>query len=263
MRSIIATLALLACCAMTAIPAHAVQELIEFGFDQHFPPQTYMEGKQPSGFALDVLYAALTGSNYRISAAPGEWAQVQRNLAAGTIDVSAGMGKTVEREKLYIFPDYPYARFDVTVVVPEKSPIMARSDLKGITVATQKGSLSQNILERLGNISVLLYPSETDALRAMADGKADAFCGAKKTALYNIRKFKLHNLRLLDTPLYSDMLYFPVATQQPELAKAISEGMQRILKSNVYDMLYTRWFGNSDPDEYQVLLKVGRENASK
>ncbi len=262
MRSLIATLALLVFCSL-AIPAQAVEEIVDFGFDRNFPPQTYMENNQPAGFALDVLYAALAGTNYRIAAKPGQWDQVQRNLAAGSIDVSAGMAKTQEREKFYIFPAYPYGRFDVTITVPDKSPIKTRSDLKGMKVATQKGSLYQNILERLGNVSVVLYPTEADALKAMAQGKTDAFCGAEKTTIYNIGKSKLSELRILPTPLYSDMLYFPVATRNPDLAKAIDHGMERILSSGVYDKLYARWFQEADIEEHQALLKAAKKNMAE
>lgn len=256
MRYLLVPLSLWLMCCFAA-PAQAVEQLVDFGFDQNFPPQTFVQNKQPTGFAVDILYAVLTGTEFRLMAEPGKWADVQRNLAAGTIDVSAGMGKTLEREKLYLFPAFPYDRFDAVVIVPEKSAVKSRTDLKGLTVATQKGSLYQQILERIGNISIKLYPSEAEALIAMTRGKADAFCGAEKTALYNIKQKKISKLRFLNTPLYSDLLYFPVATQRPELAEAISEGMERILKSGVYDKLYARWFGQTDIDEHQALVKAG------
>lgn len=192
MRYLLVPLSLWLMCCFAA-PAQAVEQLVDFGFDQNFPPQTFVQNKQPTGFAVDILYAVLTGTEFRLMAEPGKWADVQRNLAAGTIDVSAGMGKTLEREKLYLFPAFPYDRFDAVVIVPEKSAVKSRTDLKGLTVATQKGSLYQQILERIGNISIKLYPSEAEALIAMTRGKADAFCGAEKTALYNIKQKKSAN----------------------------------------------------------------------
>lgn len=246
---LVSTLVLLA----QAAPGHGLRYAV-FAFDRDFPPYTYMENNQATGFALDLLTSILAESRWRLTYAPGNWDAVQRELSQGVADITAGMGKTAEREQTYLFASLPFAEFEVVLLAPSGTTLRTRDELEGMKISVQRGSLYEQILTRIGGFDLVRYDTEREALEAMVDGRTIAFCGAAKTALYNARTMGAGTLRRIGPPLYESLLYFALNKSRTELKQAVDEGMARALESGLYADTYRRWF-DRDPEEEMAAVK--------
>jgi len=222
--------------------AHAGREII-YAFDRDYPPHTYVKDGTPVGFDVEVLQAVVKGKDITIRYQPMQWADVQAALKKGDVHITSGMAKTPERTALFAFPDMPVCDFKTTLFSTKKGDVRSLNDLKNRakTVATQRGSLYQKILEERG-VTPALYETEADALIAVAEGRADAFAGSEKTAFFNIERHNLTGIFPVSTPLLVSSIYHVIRAHDPELLAVVNEGMRRISGDGAYDRIYRKWF---------------------
>ncbi|EPR30950.1 ABC-type transporter, periplasmic subunit family 3 [Alkalidesulfovibrio alkalitolerans DSM 16529] len=257
-RLLVAGIALLWIFALS--PAvRAEEKTIIFAFDPAYPPYTFMDGAQPSGFALDVLIDALAGSSFRIVSVPAQWESVQRMVALGVADMTAGMARTPEREAVYAFSRLPFAAFRVVLlaasdIADDPHGPSGLHDLQGKAVATQRGSLYESILRERGHTPIELYETEALALAAMLRGEADAFCGTDSTAWLNLAPQERERVRQIGGPLHQGALYFALAPGRAELLHALDQGMERAMSDGAYVRIFTQWFGSPPGEDLARLL---------
>lgn len=257
-RFFAASLALLWLLALSPT-AHAEEKTIVFAFDPAYPPYTFMDGARPSGFALDVLNDALAGSSFRIVPVAGQWESVQRMVALGVADMTAGMAHTPEREAVYAFSRLPFAAFRVVLLalsdrVDDPNGPSGLGDLHGKAVATQRGSLYETILRERGHEPIELYETEALALAAMLRGEADAFCGTDATAWLNLAPNERERVRQIGGPLHQGALYFALAPGRAALLDALDQGMERAMSDGAYVRIFTQWFGAPPGEDLARLL---------
>lgn len=239
--------------------AIAEDKTIFYAFDKDYPPFTFMENGKPVGFDIEVLAAALKDKNVNMEYKPLSWGDAQEALKQGKVHVTSGMAKKEDRKKIYDFSHWPYSDLKITLFTTKKSNIRNLKDLKDKKVTTQKDSLYQKLLEQKG-FKPVLYDTESEALLAVFQNKADAFVGSEKTALFNIRKYNLRDVFPVSTPLEVSSLYYAVKKGNHELLGLIDEGMQRIRQDGTYDRIYRKWFVEElTQDEVRRMLEKARE----
>jgi len=226
------------------VPAADAGREIIYAFDADYPPHTYMEDGVPVGFDIEVLQAIVKGKDIKVTYRPMQWADAQEALKGGTVHMTSGMAKTPERMKLYAFPDLPVSDFKTTLFSTERGGVRSLRDARDAskTVATQRGSLYQKLLEKEG-VKPALYETEADALIALAEGKADAFAGSEKTAWYNMTRYNLSGVFPVGTPLLASSVYYVIRKGDPELLSLINEGLHGITADGTYDTICRKWFG--------------------
>jgi len=213
-----------------------------YAFDNAFPPFTYVEDGQPKGFEIDVLQQALEGSGFNLIMRPGSWDEIQRQLKAGNIQLSSGAAKTPQREKDLLFPDRPTCELDVRIFTAASSKIRTIADLDGRTVATQRGSLYHQLLTKMTKANLLLFDNEPQALQALNDGRADACVIAGRAGHFFIKNRDYKNISAVGTPLQVINIYYLIARNRPDLARAISQGLTAIQQDGRFERIYRRWF---------------------
>ncbi len=239
--------------------AIAEDKTILYAFDKDYPPFTFMENGKPVGFDIEVLAAALKDKNVNMEYKPLSWGDAQEALKQGKVHVTSGMAKKEDRKKIYDFSHEPYSDLKITIFTTKKSNIRNLKDLKDKKVTTQKDSLYQKLLEQKG-FKPVLYDTESEALLAVFQNKADAFVGSERTALFNIRKYNLRDVFPVSTPLEVSSLYYAVKKGNHELLGLIDEGMQRIRQDGTYDRIYRKWFVEElTQDEVRRMLEKARE----
>ncbi len=240
--------------------AGASREII-YAFDSDYPPHTYLKGEVPVGFDIEVLQAIIKGKGVKVVYRPMQWGDAQEALKAGTVHMSSGMAKTPERIKTYAFSDLPVSDFKTTLFSTKRGGVRSLNDIKDRkkTVATQRGSLYQKILEERG-ITPSLYETEADAMIALAKGKADAFAGSEKTAFFNMTSHNLSGIFPVSTPLRVSSVYYVVRAGDPELLTFINDGMRAVIADGTYDKIYRKWFVTElTKDEIDRMINAGRE----
>ena len=228
---------------LMALPAASLAATtVTYSFDQAFAPFSFVENGKAKGFELDILQAALASSGYKLDLKPGNWDQIQKDLEQGKAQVSSGAAKTPERMQKYLYAVSPTCKVNVRIFTGNKSPIRTITDLPGKRVATQRGSLYHNLIKNIKNINLVLLDTEPQALQALVDGKADAAVIAEKTGRYYINKKGYKDVSAVGTPLRMTSVFFIFNKKQEKLAKAVSDGLRRIVSDGQYEKIYTRWF---------------------
>lgn len=244
-------------------PATAAQRVV-YGFHDAFPPFTYLDKGKPSGFELELLQAALQGSDYVLDPRPMPWDRILVSLGSTGVHVTSGMARTPQRERAYLFTERHSIPLVSRLFQRTDKVIRSRPQLLHAPVAARRDSLYQNDLERLGFKNVELFPDQNAPMLALRDGRVEAFCTGDKLGYYHARLDGLANISATGQPLRSTLLYYALRRDQVALRDAIDTGLERLWLSGQFDRIYRKWFV-PEPDEPQIarLLAMAREGADK
>ncbi|GAB7080826.1 transporter substrate-binding domain-containing protein [Megalodesulfovibrio paquesii] len=213
-----------------------------FGFDREFPPFAYERDGQPAGFDIDLFNACLEGRNIKVVYKAMSWEQIQLALSSGAIHVTSGMARTPKRELLYDFADQPTARLEVRLFTRNDHRVAALSQLRGKSVSAERGTLYLRLLEDHGGLNVRSFPSQREALQALANGEVDAFGGADKTATYLMRRLPIPGISPVGEPIAVMPIHFAVSKETRALTAMLNQGFRRTLENGKYAELYRKWF---------------------
>lgn len=171
-----------------------------------------------------------------------KWAAHMEKLKTGSLDVAPGLNKTTKRLKDFTFTK-PYIEYYSAIFTKsDREDINTPADLKGKTVALEKGyAIAKNLPTDRPDINIILVNSTQEALEAVSTGKVDAYIGNQVVASYLIKKFTLPNLKL--TSLWrTDLpgqLRFAVDKNNPILRDILQKGLDAITKKEREAILST------------------------
>lgn len=173
---------------------------IYLGSDYAWPPYDFIDASgQHSGISADfmALISEKTGLNIQVRS--GVWSEVMAQMKAGELDGLACAMKTPERESFLHFST-PYTRMPLAVVVQsDRSDIRTFDDLKGHTIAVNKGSyLHEWFSTHHPDHQLYLTTSNSDSLDAVSFSQADAYVGNVGVTTYLINEKYLTNLKIVD-----------------------------------------------------------------
>lgn len=243
MPGLLSLLALLALAALAAPPgAHAAEKKI-CAFDRAFMPFSFVRNQQPTGFEIEILQAALEGSGLGIEFKPmRSWDQGQAELSSGVVHIAPGITRSDLRDKLFIYPDTPTVELGIKFFVNRASLIRNVEQLRGQTVATRRGSVTQGLLQVFGGVIVRLYDDEEKALEAVQAGDAQAYLGPDKIAWDIIARRDMKNLVVVGAALHRESLYFALYKEETGLRDLVDRGLKRLMADGGYDRIYRKWF---------------------
>ena len=217
---------------------------VVYGFDQEFPPYSFAEaGGQPAGFEVDLIRAIFKGQAVDLQIKPLAWDRIQLEMAGGQISLTTGMVKTPQREELYSFSALPTIAANIRFFTKLRNRVADPILLRGQTVAVEKGSYAQRLLDMFGGIIVKAYPTKQDALRALFADQTVGYCGPEGNTYYLLDKLKLTDIAALGTPLRMSDMYIAVNKDQaPDILPIINAGMRFLVQSGEYERIFRRWF---------------------
>jgi polar amino acid transport system substrate-binding protein len=165
------------------------------GSDVSYPPQEYMDASNnPIGFDMDVASEIASRLGLQSKVVNFNFNDIIPALNAGQFDmVISAMNVTPDRSKAVNF--VPYYAAGQSVLVPKGNPknIKTLDDLSGLTVAVQQGTTEQDSLNAENaklsqagkpQITILTYPTDTDAVDQLRVGRADAAMDDDPVAAY-------------------------------------------------------------------------------
>jgi signal transduction histidine kinase/CheY-like chemotaxis protein len=233
-----------------ALPASAdvPGERIVIGFDFADPPHAWVdESGEATGFDVDLIRAVADTIGIEYEIRGGAWNEIREQLERGEIDVVVGMVYTPERDDLLAFsvPTFSVAH---TFFVPQSSSASSLDDLAEGVIAVERGSVIDDVLpDRLPSAYPLRFETSLEALRAVADGKADAAVLLDSQGLYFIREYGLHGVRSIGRTATHVHYRFAVPHGHEKLLRQLNDGLFRLRESGVYDSLHDGWFGVLQP----------------
>lgn len=265
-RFLLALKGLLIAVALTlavAAPTPAAVKVF-YGFHENFPPFSYLENGQPAGFEVELLQAAMQGSEYVLQPRPMNWESILISLNSGGVHVASGMVKTQQREQAYLFTSSPSIPLFTRIFQNTQAGIQNLQELNGAKASVKRDSLYQYDLERLRRFDIQLFDSQKQALEALWDGGAQLTCTADKIGYHVIQSNNFSGLSATGEPLRVTFLRYALRRDQRALRDAIDKGLERLRRSGVYDRIYRKWFvPELDDRDVAKLLQMAKEGADK
>jgi polar amino acid transport system substrate-binding protein len=214
----------------------------------YFPFEYVGRDGEPTGFDVDLARMIAEQLGVGLVIRDMNFEMLIPNLDRGAIDAAvSAMTRTDARAERVAFTD-PY--FETGLCV-----LLNRERTEGVTEAVQLNDPVRIVTVVQGTDGVAAVdkffdeaqvkklPGETDAIRSVIEGRADAFVADQLTVWKRQQDYREHTRALLEP---FTLEYFSIAVKpghSPLLAK-LNEILSQIRTSGAYQDLYRRYFGD-------------------
>ncbi len=218
--------------------------VLRIGADKHQNPLEYQQGGLPKGISIEYAQYILERIGIKPEIRQMEWPDILNGIRTGeNLDVSFNIQKTDERSEYLTF-SRPYLNIPQMIATRlDKKMINSFSELKGLTVAVERGYYKIGHFKKDKSIELLMVDSPQEALLAVSSGRADAYIGDNLTVTYTINSNSLKNLRVSE---YKDMGTYDVSIgfrkELAPLASIINKVLDAMTESEKKDIL-TKYTG--------------------
>lgn len=227
-------------------------------------PFEYMRDGELQGMGIDFLQALapMLGVEVTVKVYPNLPALINATCA-GEVDVIMNVALTAARTRCMVFTD-PYAEIPVALVGRRHDQrVVQDPDMKHLRLVTEQ-DFPTTAQARLRYVDAehVLAPTTDEALRMVADGRADAYLGNPYVAAAFMdahRHYGLSLVRQSDVPL--DSLHFAVPNAKQPLAEALDGALAR-LGDTEQRALRARWLPPLDWGRQGRPLLNAREMAA-
>jgi PAS domain S-box-containing protein len=229
-----------------------------------YPPFSFVDDDgRATGFAVELMRAALAAMDRDVDFRLGSWSQVRSWLARGEVAALPLVGRTPERELAFDFT-FPYMTLHGAIVVRrDESAVETLGDLRGREVAVMKDDNAEEFLRRTDrDLRIVTRPTFDDALRELSAGSHDAVVVQRLVALRLIQRHGLANLRVVNRPLegFDQQFCFAVEEGDRETLSLLNEGLSVVIADGTHRRLHERWFSSAQlPAERRIV--VGGDHA--
>ncbi|MBO8170805.1 MAG: transporter substrate-binding domain-containing protein [Bacillaceae bacterium] len=225
--------------------------------EQFYPFQQKGEKGQAEGFVIDLLNAIATTENIKFQYQPMTLDEAVNALNNGEIDGIAGLKYTSEKDRFFDFSQ-PFTTVSHTLLVPENNTsIQTLPDLGGKVVAIERGDVALDILRDVRRVEVLVAKNQTNALKYLESGRADAFLGNSMLIETYLEKRGLTNeYRRTDDLLLPSDYAFATTEGNQDLIRTINRGLIKVKANQEYQKIYNQWFGWEDKRLAQKMRQV-------
>jgi polar amino acid transport system substrate-binding protein len=238
--------------ALAAGTALAQQKPLVVGVDGTFAPHAMPKlGGGIEGFNIDLVTEAGRRMGRKVEIYSAEFSGLIPAMQAGKIDfVGAPTTVTPERAKQLLFSEGYLNTFYQFVVAAGKPDLRSLDDLKGKTVASNKGSAYDKWLQdnsaKLGLKGAESYGTNADAMQAVISGRADAGLTGNTVAADAVFRNK-KQLKLV--PLKIDQgLVWGAAFRKDDakMRNAFEEALECMKMDGTVGKLAEKWFGSKE-----------------
>ena len=217
--------------------------VINIGNDRNWEPFEYInEHGEYSGMAAD--YFGLISKRLGVEFKPFKdktWAEVMDKVTKGEVEILSCAVASEERKQWLKFTD-SYLSFPMVLVASKKlSYIENYNVLNGQNVAVVEGYWSEELLKRdYPKIKPFLVPSIEEGLKAVIDGKAQAYMGNLASINFTIKRFGLDGLHVIGSNIERFDLSIGVSKENPVLFSILDKALKSITPAERNE-IYNRW----------------------
>lgn len=235
--------------AREPVPNLSAVPNIRFLTTADFPPFNYRDKSgELVGYNVDLARAICADLAITCTIQAWPWEQAGKALEDGQGDaLIAGLAMSKDNGALYDFSDIYLMLPGRFVTLKDAAQSFDPKALSGKSVAVRKGSSHEEFVHRyLPDAKVAEFDSETAALEAVRDKKADAYFGDAMRASFwfndNADCCSFAGPAYFRPDLFGDGLSVAVAPGHDVVRQAIDYSLARLKKSGKLDELYLRWF---------------------
>ena len=229
-------------------PAPAAAAAIVIGLDDHFPPMGFRDEKNEIvGFDIDLAREAGKRLGVEVTFKPIDWSAKEAELNGKRIDVLwNGLTITEERKANILFTK-PYLENRQIIVVPEKSAINTKAELKDKVVGVQDGSSAVDAVNRdaetaKGLKELKKFSDNVTALMDLSAGRLDAIVVDEIVGRYYVAK-KPGEYRVLEENFGTEDFGVGVRKDDTELMGKIDKALNDMKADGTAATISTKWFG--------------------
>ncbi len=241
---------------------------IRLGTDSSWEPFVVKTATgETAGFDVDMIRLINALSGAEIELVTGKWDALVEAAKQREIDGLASSAALASRRPYFHF-SRKYVSDLPLVILPshQKMSLTSLEDLRGKRVGYQRGNaFLESILGALSGVDLLPVASETDAIKAMIEGRTDA-CMVGSTTYFPLHRQFSNTIKIGfvadGQPL--DMVY-SIRRDWPELVSIINKCLDA-LPFDVHARYYKKWFpmdpvtgpGRLSPEERAWLKNIGK-----
>lgn len=170
-------------CQATVSPAD--KRVVTIGVVADNEPYSFFEGRNPSGFSIDVLREVARNANLAFDFRAGSWPDIYAAFMRGDLDAIDGISWRPERAENILFTD-PYHFREVYLMRDSARylpPIQQLEDLEGLKVGVVENIFYLNSLQH-EDLDIHTYDTLPSLVRALAFGWVDVAMGPRLTLEY-------------------------------------------------------------------------------
>lgn len=222
---------------------------IRFLTTADFPPFNYRDKSGALvGYNIDLARAICSELKIGCTIQAWPWAQASKALADNQGDaLVAGLALTPENGAMFDFSNIYLglpARF---VTRLDATGPFEPTKLDGKTVAVRQGTVHADFVRRyLPGAKLAPYPSEPEALAAVAAGAADAYFGDGLRAAFWLNDHPgccgFAGAPYFRPDLFGEGMAIAVPAGHDAVRAALNAALVRLKRNGVLDDLYLRWF---------------------
>lgn len=224
---------------------------LTYGTAATFPPFEYREGDKLTGFDIEMIgvlaqYMGLTPDPLDMS-----FDGLIPALKGGRIDIiNSAMYIKPEREQQVDF--IPYMVIGEAIIVPNGNPkkvAKVPDDLSGLTVAVTRGAIGERYMvdfnkqleaKNMKPMEILTFPTNQDAMLAVASGRADAFDTSIPGGAF-LQKQRPGEFEVAVTFDLGTKIGIAVRKGEEDTARAIKAAVERFVKDGHYEKLLAKY----------------------
>lgn len=252
---------LLLTCAITAAAEYVMdrirlREQINIGFRQDSPPFSFVDAQgQPAGYSLElckgiaeVIAAEVNKPTLQVRFIPVPADQVVRIVSAAGVDLlCAGTSDTEERRRSMSFSP-PIFVTHAKFMVRTRDGITSAAQLKGLPVAVVGRTTAEQAVpaygERQGlNLTISRALTADAALGQLDIGQVKAYARDEILMLSQLAAFpRAGDFTILPDIISTEINAIALPKTDPELQKAVDQGMAMMVRNGRATELYRKWF---------------------
>jgi two-component system sensor histidine kinase/response regulator len=219
--------------------------VIHIGVDANWPPFEYVDDAGGyKGIASD--YVRLVSEKLGIQMVPRQglsWSRVLEEAENGGLDVVSCITPSEERSE-YLDFSTPYLSVRNVILSRKNAPLFTGlDDLEGEKLAVVDGYLvAESIARDYPGITLVPVANLETGIRAVSQGRVDAYVDTLISVTYAIQKLRLENVMVSATTAYTDELGFGVRKDWPILARILDKTLDAIPETEKQE-IRNRWIG--------------------
>ncbi len=259
MKFRILSILLLFCCSIIlATPSHdslqySSKRPVVIEGNWNLPPFDFInDGGKPDGYNMEIIKTILNRKKIPYIIKKNDFSTALRNIREGKSDLLSLLFSN-DRAKIYKYGST--IKYITKIIVRRKNDrsINRFSDLKNKTIGVEKSTRSLDILrQEKVSCKLVLEKSALDELKKVSDGAYDAaFCNYE-SAIYYIRKYQFHNLKLVDLGIAPQE--YCMAGNNEDLLKMMSQELYAMKRDNTFDKITDKWFKQNETIVIPVIV---------
>lgn len=215
------------------------------GTEAYYPPYSYYDKNEKIvGLDQDLIQAIGKVAGIEVTVENMAWDGLLPALDAKRFDmVNGGIGINPDRLQKYDMVSFYDSSQGITTTSENPKQIKSRDDLCGLNVSVLESSYQLTLLEKLNTeqcsakpVNILAFPSDSDALQQLKNGRADAHLSQYPVAAYNAKNFgDGKTFTTIEEPAFGPYkVGFVFRKGDAEMRAAVQAAMNELIKTGVY-----------------------------